>query len=170
MRVNTFAALLTVFVLLTGLTIKSHAVAGDDNHFSPDPLKGVNTLALEVNGIEDNYYRYGLSAEQLRNDLRQRLEAAGFRIIETRSLGETPGAALLKLDVRLYENSYYYSLGMSLSLRRKVALEGSGFATIQAWSEGKVGALSATEFSKVHRYSSELVGNFISAHKQQNAG
>lgn len=171
MRSYIFAHLTGFLVLLlASLTVGAYEVTGTDDYFSPAPLKGVDTVAVQVDSISHNYARYGLSADKLQTSLSQRLEEAGFKVISMQALADTPGAALLKLGVRLNDSSYYYSFGVKLSLRRKVALEGSGFTTVQAWSDGQVGTLTSSEFSKITRHSMELVDNFIHVHQQQNAG
>jgi hypothetical protein len=133
------------------------------------PLKGIDTVAVNIDGSYQSYERYGLIPQRLKTLITQRLEAAGLRVVDADQVPQIPSAALLNLQIRINETAYYYyAYGLNLALRQKVPLLSGSFTTVSTWSDGQVGAMTPIQLVNINDYSLHLVDNFIRAHREQN--
>lgn len=162
--------ILTGLLMLLSIGSFAYDSNSSDQFSSPNPLLGVQAVAVTVDEVRQEYGRYGLTTDGLKADLEQQLQTAGLQIIDASALSDTQNSALLKLRLRINENGYYYSYGMNLSLWRKLALENNAFTTIKMWSDSQVGAIQTGEFRRLDGVLDKLAESFIQTHRQQNAG
>lgn len=156
-----------MFISMGGFAYDSNS---DAQFSSPNPLRGIEAVAVTVDEVRQEYGRYGLSTNGLKLELEQQLQAAGLQVIDANAMKDTPNSALLKLRLRINENGYYYSYGMNLSLWRKLAMENNAFTTVRTWSDSQVGAIQTGEFRRLEGVLDKLAQSFIQTHNQQNAG
>lgn len=165
---------MTWLAALAGLLLMIHGgVAADDrladgSYLSPVPLKGIQTVAIHIDRPRQQYDHRGFDIDKLYAAVRQKLEAAGLRVIEPHEVETEAHAAVLNLRIRVNEGAYYYAYGLSLSLQRKFDINDLGYTTLRAWSDSRVGALRPGEFPRLSHQSLDMVDQFLAIHQQHN--
>jgi hypothetical protein len=146
----------------------------DSQAFTNATLKGVNTLAVDVDppirSMNDELRNYGVSDVELEKEISQRLRDAGFNVITTEQAIADPAAALLKLRIRMIiSHGSVYSYGLDLSLNQKTGISGSdNYYSVRTWSDGIFGGTQQTNLGILNGYSMKLLDNFIAAYRAQN--
>ena len=137
------------------------------------PLAGVDTVAITIEGLQQDLKTYDISEATLKATLAQRLTAAGLHVVETGDIGRYPKGAILSLRLSLIRAPYYFYLyGLRLEARSKL-LPSPGenaYAAVTAWSDMKIGLLMPSEAGKLKDYSLELTDLFLKEYRSQNPG
>ena len=137
------------------------------------PLAGVDTVAITVEGLQQDLETYDISEATLKATLAQRLTAAGLRVVETGDIGRYPKGAILSLRLSLIRAPYYFYLyGLRLEARSKLFSSPgeNSYAAVTAWSDMKVGLLMPSDAGKLKDYSLELTDLFLKEYRSQNPG
>ncbi len=162
------------FLTFVGLFIfyPQIALAGDDNsEFDHMTLNGLQALAVEVNGIHRNFARFGLDSETVLQTTTNVLDENGLDVVDLERARSTPDAALMRIKLNANENQYgFYYYGISIELKRKIALDNSagGFISATIWQKGNTGIVMPTEMRKINALISELLVNFVNDYHAQN--
>lgn len=129
----------------------------------PTTPRGVHTLGVEINGIEQNYRRYGLDKAKLAKDVTQRLEEAGFNVIPAEEAQSSPSAAILQVDLDLVYSYLGYSYAVSVKLVQKIKLAGSQgkLVPVITWSTGRSGFIREPDIPNLYNYMTTAVEQFI---------
>ncbi|MCB1749415.1 MAG: hypothetical protein H6977_14360 [Gammaproteobacteria bacterium] len=162
-------SLLPGLLLCVTLTSATHAA----DTFSANALAGVGRVQVEVEGVANDFARYGLTPDELRRRVEARLAAYGLPVVD--AAGARSHADAAQLLVKLTTNRDQYSMyfyAISLRLKRKVPLDASGtsFAAQEVWSEGQHGILNPSDLKAIYGYVDTLLDAFITAHGRDNAG
>jgi hypothetical protein len=133
----------------------------------PKDPRGVDTLGVEINGIERDYKRYGLDKAKLAKHIAQQLEEAGFNLIPAEEARSSPAAALLQVNLDLVYSYLGYSYAISVKLVQKIKVtdpQGELIPVI-TWSTGRSGFIRAPDLSDLYDYMTTAVEQFIKAAK-----
>jgi len=153
------------------LLILGHAQGAVPNEDTP--LRGINTVAINIVGLSSEVRSHRLNEEQLRSLLAERLTGAGLRVVGVNRIGAYPRGAVLSLRVNLTRSPYYFFLyGINLTVHSKLSLAGDRdvYTSAKTWSDGQVGMLMPREMRKVRDLSLELANRFIEEYRRQNSG
>lgn len=169
---------LLITLIITAVSLSAAAASGyiDNENFANISLKGLNTIAINIDppfGSDYTTLRVtsGVSKEDLKQQIEQRLRNAGFNVISIEQSLENPEAVVLNLRMRLVMPwSLFYQYSLDLSVKQKVPLPAgnNAFYSVETWSDGIHGAVSQSDLKYVNNYSLQLVDNFISAYQAQN--
>ena len=135
------------------------------------PLAGIDTVAISIQGLQQDLETHGISAATLQAALAQRLTAAGLRVVQLEDIGRYPQSAILSLRLSLIRAPYYFYLyGLRLEARSKLfpAPGERSYAAVTAWSDMKIGLLMPSEAGKLKDYSLELTDLFLKEYQRQN--
>jgi hypothetical protein len=135
------------------------------------PLAGVDTVAITIQGLQQDLETHNISEATLKATLAQRLTAAGLRVVDMGDIGRYPKGAILSLRLSLIRAPYYFYLyGLRLEARSKLfpAPGENTYAAVTAWSDMKVGLLMPSEAGKLKEYSLELADLFLKEYQYQN--
>ncbi len=141
-----------------------------DPGFSAGALRGVARVEVHVEGVPDDFARYGLQAAELRQRVRDRLTGVGLTVLEDAAAADDDAS---RLTVRLHTNQDpygLYSYSLALRLARKLPLPaGSGaFISDTVWSQGRNGVINPTDLRRMYGYVDELLDAFLAAHGRDN--
>ncbi|MGE0483418.1 MAG: hypothetical protein AB7Q81_04720 [Gammaproteobacteria bacterium] len=156
-----------VLLLVTVVTAR----AADE--FSANALAGIGRVQVAVEGIADEFARYGLTTEEMRQRVEARLAAYGLPVVDATTARTQPDAAQLLVKLTTNRDQYsMYFYAVSLRLKRKVPLDatGSSYASSEVWSEGQHGILNPSDLKAVYGYVDTLLDAFVNAHGRDNAG
>jgi hypothetical protein len=176
MKDHVLIAFTTMLLVFATLSVKAVNYGGDSQPFFKDTLKGIKTIAVNIdppfgNDYVDLRHIGGITRENLQEQFAQRLRHAGFNVISFEESLEDPEAALLNLRMRLVMPwSLYYHYYLDMSLKHKVPLsQGSkAFFSVETWSDGIHGAVAVSDLRYVKDHAMQLVENFIQDHRAQN--
>ena len=118
------SALLIIFFSLPSVAVNY----GDTDH-PQNILAGIKAIAVTIDPPTNYYYgelkNYGLSKENLEDQISQRLTNAGFNVITFKESLEDPDATVLNLKIRMILGyGLIYSYGLNLSLNQKAPMHG----------------------------------------------
>lgn len=167
-RIVSFVAGIALFVF--GMATAQALIL---DSFARGSLRGIDTITVTVTPpgqhIYDDLRVRGITAEKLQEEISERLQAAGFKVVDFTEALEIPEAALLSLNVRLVRSSKgVYSYGLYLSAKRKILIDDTSFESVRVWSDFKVGGTSISFLREIEGYSYELVDSFIREYRAQN--
>ena len=167
LRNRTFLTLVGLFSFYSQI-----ALAGDDNsNFGHMTLNGLQALAVEVDGIHRNFMRFGLDPETVLQTTTSVLHENGLDVVDLAQAKSIPDAALMRIKLNANENQYgFYYYGISIELKRKIALDNSagGFISATTWKKGNTGIVMPTEMRKINALISDLLVNFVNDYHAQN--
>lgn len=146
--------------------------ADDWASFSNLTLRGVDTVAVRVRGVDATLQRVGVDASRLRAQVERRLGEASIRVVSEEEAVQRPGAALLELDVHASRADYgYYSYALLLKLKQKIPLpnDPAAFVSGVVWSDKVGGTMLESDLLRLDRETETLLGRFLEAHGAQNA-
>lgn len=165
-------------LVITSVSLSAAAVSSyiDSENFARISLEGINTIAINIDPPFGNDYATlrltsGVSKEDLKQQIEQKLRNAGFNVISFEQSLENPEAVVLNLRMRLVMPwSLFYQYNLDLSLKQKMPLPtgNNAFYSVETWSDGLHGAVSQSDLKYLNNYSLQLVDNFISACQAQN--
>jgi len=159
---------LRVIVLLLMLPLATPAATAADGGAS---LRGVDTVAINIQGLDRDVATRDFNRKELRNLLAGRLADAGLHVIDDGDLDAHPGAVHLILDLNLIRSPYYFFLyGINLSARQRLPLDrdNRAYTSIKTWSDGQNGMLLPRDLDRLNDLSVKLVDGFIREYRKQN--
>ncbi len=146
-------------------------VVAQDQSFGAQALRGVTAITVTVEGVDRNYSRYGLTADELKTRMESQLTAAGLRVINVNDAASDPQASQLLAHVTAYEGSYsLISYRIGIELKRKLPLDASGqnYIAQSVWSDGRSGILNPSDLPRLYGFATELLQHFIAAYGTSN--
>jgi len=156
--------------LIYSLMIFSVA-AKSDTDFSYQTLEGIKTVAVQVEGINKDLYRYGFDPISLTKLLEHKLSTAGFKIISKEEVFHDETASLIKLKFNDIRSEYgFYSYGVDLAVKEKIPLprRRNAFISATIWNEAAHGMMMYHEVYKLQKSVDELLESLITEHRNQN--
>ena len=158
-------------LLLAAFLVAAPAIEAADMH---GPMTGIRAVALELEGIEDDFASTGLVRATLEQELARQIQSAGIAVIPASDWVAHPGGALLTFRLRLSRTPYYFYLyNVSLTLYNAVTLAsspGRAFSPVITWTDGWVGEMQPTELAQVNGFAAQLVDRFLAEYRAQNGG
>jgi hypothetical protein len=164
--------LLSALVCLLGL-VTPGARAQIDTRDAYLTLKGIDTVAVTFTGLKSDYRRLGVDEGAMRERIEQRLRDAGLAVVSEDEAARTPGAALIRTDVRVNITDYHlYSYSVSLKVRQKIPLPASAesFISETIWTEGVNRMVQESDLDRMNRDFEDLVSVLLQTHAAQNPG
>jgi hypothetical protein len=140
--------------------------------FSAGVLGGVARLHVAVEGVPDDFARYGLTADELARRARLRLDHYGIEVVDRATALADPAASELRIKLNANEDPYaFYFYRIGIELRRKRAITGTaaGFVPEIVWSEGQSGVINPSDLPRMYGFVDALLDKFIATHDRQNA-
>ena len=143
----------------------------EDTDLAYMTLNGLKTVTIQVQGIRDDYSRFGLTADAVAADVAQSLREHGISVVDLNTAKSTPGAALMRIKLRANESQFrFYFYGVSIELKQKIALNNpaGGFISGTIWKHGQTGTVMPTDLRRMNDRIGELIGDFLADYRQQN--
>jgi hypothetical protein len=109
-----------------------------------ESLRGLHGVGLLVEPLDSDIEQLGLSTDTIEQDVRQRLEKGGVKVLTDRERLATPMAAVLIIRVDTLHDRigrYFYSTDLLLTQRVKLATHGAPEVAAVTWK--KLGVVSA---------------------------
>ena len=106
-------------------------------------LRGLNGVEVLVEPFDSDIEQLGLSTDKIQQDIRQRLEKAGVKVLTERERLATPTAAVLIVRVDTLHDRigrYFYSTDLLLAQRVKLETHDAPEVTAVTWK--KLGVVS----------------------------
>jgi hypothetical protein len=163
------AQLLTA-VALAGVSFAAGAKGGGE--FSYMTLNGLKEAAVELEGIDSSFARYGLTLPPLQAAVATQLRQAGIEIVSIDEARQRPRAALVQIKFRTNQSEYqFYFYNLALEVRDKVPLGNAagGFISAVIWSDAQQGSVQPTDLPRIGKVMEDLVGAFVREYQTQNA-
>ena len=145
-----------------------YAPAAELNYMT---LNGIGQLAVDVEGVRDDYSRFGLKANEIRDRTIAVLREHGIDVVDADTMSQNPDAALLRIDLNAHENLYRFFLyGLTIEIVQKVPLNNpaGGYVSQIVWQKGQTGMVMPTDMRRLNDIASELLVKFLEEHHAQN--
>ncbi len=161
---------------IIALVLVAVAAAAGAADFSAFTLRGVRTVAVQVDGVHADFARYGVVGERLAAQVEARLRAAGVEVVSARQAHELPHAALLEVTFRVQHHAHdylhYYPYAVSVKLKQKLPLPSAeqAFVAETVWSDGRNGVEAPIHLSRLNGYVLALLEHFIADLEADNRG
>ena len=158
-------------ILLVCLLSIVSFTASSDTDFSYQTLEGINTVAIQVEGINKDLHRYGFDPASLNKSIEHELSNAGFKIISREEALRDETASLVKFSFHDIRSEYgFYTYTIDLEVKEKVPLprRNNAFISTTIWNEGVHGMMMYHEVKKLQKGVNELLGSLITEHRYQN--
>ncbi|GEM_PF-3313463 len=143
-----------------------------DTDFSYLTLQGIQTVAVDVEGINKALYRYHFDPATIKKSVEKKLADAGFKIISVREALHHNAASLIKLTFNDIRSEYgFYSYGVDLSVKEKIPLprRENAFISATIWQKAKHGMMMDYEVEKLQKAVDELIASFLDEYREQNS-
>ena len=159
----------TIIWLLTMLTVLL-SQAGFAEPFAAHGLRGMHRINVAVDGVNPDFARYGLSSDELRKHVEEKLVATGFEVADDATAQRDATVSQLRVKLTTVESSYgYYSYAVALQARRKIPVSADGgFVSQDVWNNGQSGISNPSDLRKIYPVVDELLAGFVSAHGSDN--
>ncbi len=134
-------------------------------------LNGVGRVAVEVEGVRDDFSRYGLRAAEIRERTITILRENGLDVVDANTQSRTPDTALLRIDLNANENLYRFFLyGLKIEIVQRIPLNNpaGGYVSQVIWQHGQTGMVMPTDMRKLNTIVSELLAKFLDDYHAQN--
>lgn len=158
-----FAAMCALFLLpLSG------AGAAEPGYMT---LNGVGRVAVEVEGVREDFSRYGLRAAEIRERTGAVLREHGIEVVDPETTSRHPDTALLRIDLNANENLYRFFLyGLKIEIVQNFPLNNpaGGYVSQVIWQHGQTGMVMPTDMRKLNGVVSELLVKFLDDYHAQN--
>ncbi len=157
------------FALLCALLLSLQAVSAAEPGYMT--LNGVARVAVEVAGVRDDFSRYGLKADAIREQTSAILREHGIEVVDAQTQSRNPDVALLRIDLNANENLYRFFLyGLKIEIVQKFPLNNpaGGYVSQIIWQHGQTGMVMPTDMRKLNTVVSGLLTKFLADYHAQN--
>jgi len=154
-------------VLAMASLFAAPSMAGEPNYMT---LNGVRTVVVEIDGVRDDFSRYGLQASEIFTRTVDVLRNHGITVAEP-AMRSNPDIAVLRVDLNANKNLYnFYMYGLSVELVQKIPLNNpaGGYTSEVVWQEGQTGMVMPTDMRKLNDIVSALLVRFLDDYHAQN--
>jgi hypothetical protein len=166
---NAIKAKSTVISLFFFLAI-TNSLYAIDSELTRQTLLGLKGVSVAVENPQPNIQKYvqrfGLTRDQLQNDIEQRLTKAGITVLNQEKWAATTGRPVLYININTHEyQKYWYAYTIIVDLRQIVQLEtNSGIKTLAStWSINMAGIANIGTLNTIKDNLNTLVDRFIDA-------
>ena len=160
------------FILSAFLTLPALA---EDSGMSRATLAGLQGVSVVVEEVQPNIQKYaakfGLSGAQIRQDVVQKLQESGIRVVEGNEWLAIPGRPVLSVNVNTHETEkYWYAYDIKIELRQLAVLEANPQVKTLAgtWSMNITGLANIGNLNLIRQDVGALAGRFVQAYKAVN--
>ena len=150
-------------------------VFAEDSAASRATLAGLQGVGVVVEEVQPNIQKYaakfGLSGAQIRQDVTQKLQAGGIRVVEGNEWLTIPGRPVLCVNVNTHETEkYWYAYDIKIELRQMAVLEANPQAKTLAatWSLNITGQANIGNLNLIRQDVGALAGRFVQAYRAVN--
>ena len=144
--------------------VQSNLVAADPR---VKPLRGINTIFVQVDEMNPEASADGLSVDQVQQDAELRLRQSGLRV-------GTPSSAILYIRVQLLKSAamsiYVYDITIQLDQEVSLVRDRSiGDFRATTWETGTTGIAPASKMKeRVRQDLADFIDRFINAYLEAN--
>ena len=135
-------------------------------------LQGVSVVVEEVQPNVQKYAaRFGLSGAQIRQDVAQKLQEGGIRVVEGNAWLAIPGRPVLCVTVNTHETEkYWYAYDIKMELRQMAVLEANPQVKTLAgtWAMNITGQANIGNLHLIRQDVGALAGRFVQAYRAVN--
>lgn len=159
-------------LLIFALAALAPAAAAAGGEFSYMTLNGIRAVALDIQGIDPSFARYGLTPQGLVAAVETQLRQGGLEIISHDAARARPHAALVQIKFRTNQSEYqFFFYNLALEVRQKIPLGNAagGFISALIWSDARQGSVQPTDLPRVTTWTADLVAGFLADYHAQNA-
>ena len=115
--------------------------------------------------------RFGLSGAQIRQDVTQKLQEGGIRVVEGNAWLAIPGRPVLCVTVNTHETEkYWYAYDIKMELRQMAVLEANPQVKTLAgtWAMNITGQANIGNLHLIRQDVGALAGRFVQAYRAVN--
>lgn len=134
-------------------------------------LNGVGQIAVEVEGVREDFSRYGLKAKEIQERTTAILREHGLEVVDAQTQARNADTALLRIDLNANENLYRFFLyGLKIEIEQKFPLNNpaGGYVSQIIWQQGQTGMVMPTDMRKLNTVVSDLLAKFLDDYHAQN--
>ena len=145
--------------------------ADDDSDLSYMTLNGLQSLAVEVAGIERDFERFGLTSDLVLANAVEELRNTGLDVVDRSAFRKNPGTALMRIKINTNENQFqFYMYGVSIELKQKIPLNNpaGGYISGTIWKDGQTGIVMPMDLRQLNDIVVELLAGFVKEYRAQN--
>ena len=165
---------LVVSVGLVGLLVSGQRkAAAFDLDFDRETLRGLTGVLVAVQALDEQKEQAGLTKEQIKTDVEQRLRKAGIRVLRPEEWEKAPGSPSLYVTIHLLKQGAdpIYALSLRIELKQAVLLarnpEVKNFAA--TWSTGTEGFIGRDKLQEIRSSIAYDVDRFVNAYLAVNS-
>ena len=158
--------LTNIGLLPTTLLIASIALGASPPHPTEPPpeeaeresLRGLNGVEVRVEPLDSQIEQRGLSEGKIEQDIRQRLQKAGVKVLTERERLATPAAVLLIVRVETTHDRigrFFYSTDLLCAQRVKLATPGAPEVSAVIWK--RLGVISTVADDNVKHLADQVL-------------
>ncbi len=168
-----WASILVVMTLIfspwIGHAANAYNNAGLD-FSSAQTLRGIGQVVIQINGLDDQYARYGLQQADLIESITKQLKGGQLDVSNSSLANAADDTAALEIRIRINETAYYYySYSLSLNIIQRIPLARENTSlNATTWSNGINGVTTPSEMGRLKQQILTLVDEFLVAHQGQN--
>lgn len=148
---------------------------GDDTPVSRKTLQNIKSLAVFIEELQPNIYKYakkaGISADVLKRNITNRLSQVGLKVVEGDDWRKVPGRPFLYLNINTHETEkYWYAYDIKLELRQLAFLTANPklHTAVTTWSLNVTGLANIGNLHPIQHDTFVLVDRFLSAYREAN--
>ncbi len=167
LRLIGIAMVLSVFLALP--------VRAEDSELSRATLAGLQGIHVVVEEVQPNIQKYaakfGLSGAQIRQDVVQKLQEGGIRVVEGNEWLAIAGRPVLSVNVNTHETEkYWYAYDIKMEFRQVAVLEANPQMKTLAstWSINITGLANIGNLNLIRQDVGALAGRFVQAYRAVN--
>ena len=163
--------LVTLFLL----TIISSSLFAIDSELTRQTMTGLQGVDVMVEDLQPNMQKYarkfGLTQEQLKRDVEQKLQKSGITILTQENWLKTLGRPVLYVNINTHEyEKYWYAYDIKVELKQIVYMEANPKVKTLAstWSISMTGIANIGTLNTIRDSLGSLVNRFIDAYLSAN--
>jgi hypothetical protein len=163
--------LVTLFLL----TIISSSLFAIDSELTRQTMTGLQGVNVMVEDLQPNMQKYarkfGLTQEQLKRDVEQKLQKSGITILTQENWLKTLGRPVLYVNINTHEyEKYWYAYDIKVELKQIVYMEANPKVKTLAstWSISMTGIANIGTLNTIRDSLGSLVNRFIDAYLSAN--
>jgi hypothetical protein len=163
-------AILTVCCMFFFFAMTSSSLYAIDSELTRQTLLNIRGVMVVVEDLQPNIqkyaHRFGLTRDQLKKDIEQRLIKSGIIVLDQERWLKTPDRPVPYININTHEyEKYWYAYNIIVDLRQLVRLEANPDmkALASTWSVNMVGIANIGSLNTVKNNAGILVDRFIEA-------
>lgn len=163
------AALYAFSIIILAALVAGPAQAARTD-FELQSLRGLNNVYLIVQSSDKDVWKDGLSKDIIRADIRQKVEAAGIKVVNDAKDLDDGGAILLVAVSSVKSDSGLYAANVDAELIQATSLARNPKVLVPAttWTSGIIALIDGNSVSRLRERIGKLIDAFILDYQSAN--